>query len=224
MTRRTRSAGPIEISSVLATTLVAIRSHLAISAPPEVVLEDLVAVEKHLGGTIPDDLLALLIATTQSIGSLSTLTQSVAAFYEGMEETGWRKRFEFAHVAFDDSYNPDEGPLCAALGHREATIAFWFLRKGEAWAPTFLVPGEPSVVSYCRWKYPSVDFAAPIDPARLAAFQPGIVVPTEPQPRRVRHPKFGEGIVLRAIAPDKLEVDFGAHGVRKLLASAVEEI
>ena len=167
---------------MLATTLVAIRSQLGISAPPEVALEGLVAVEQHLRGTIPDDLLALLIATGQSLGS-----------------------------------------LCATLGDDEATISFWFLRKGEAWAPTFLVPGESPVVSYCRWKYPTVDFTARIDPALLAAFQPCVVAPSAAKERRVRHSKFGEGVVVQAIAPDKLEIDFGAHGVRKLLASAVED-
>ena len=208
---------------MLATTLVAIRSQLAISAPPEVALEGLVAVEQHLRGTIPDDLLALLIATGRSLGSLATMTKSVSSFYEGMGEKGWRKRMKFAHVAFDDTYNADEGPLCAALGDDEATISFWFLRKGEASAPTFLVPGESPVVSYCRWKYPTVDFTARIDPALLAAFQPCVVAPAAAKERRVKHPKFGEGVVVQAIAPDKLEIDFGAHGVRKLLASAVED-
>src|SRR4051794_9320002 len=112
--------------------LVAIRSQLAISVRPEVALEEVVAAEKALRGNIPDDLLALLIATGRSIGSLCTMTEVVAAFYEGVEERGWRKRFKFAHVAFDDSYNPDEGPLCAALGYGNATIVFWFLRKADA--------------------------------------------------------------------------------------------
>ena len=191
------------------------------AAPPEVALEQVVAVEKHVGGIVPDDLLAFLIATGRSLEALVTMTASVAAFYEGMEAKGWRRRFKFAHVAFDESYNPEEGPLCAALGTTEATIVFWFLRKADPWEPIFLVPGEPPMVSYCRWKYPTVDFTAAVDPAPLAAFRPCIVAPAALETRRVKHPKFGEGTVVRVIAPDKLEIDFGAHGVRKLLASTV---
>ena len=43
--------------------------------------------------------------------------------------------------------------------------------------------------------------------------------------RRVRHARFGEGIVLRAIPEsDKLEIDFGPSGVRVLVAKYVEEL
>jgi hypothetical protein len=51
---------------------------------------------------------------------------------------------------------------------------------------------------------------------------PRILVPPPPAERRVRHGKFGDGVVLRLIEPDKVEVDFGAHGIRKLMAASVE--
>lgn len=43
--------------------------------------------------------------------------------------------------------------------------------------------------------------------------------------RRVRHPRFGEGVVVRAIpCTDKLEIDFGPAGLKVLLAKYVEEL
>jgi hypothetical protein len=210
--------------------LVRMRNQHEISAKPEIALQDLRDAEAALGGTIPDDLLALWIATNRSLGDLVEATRSVALFYEAMEEKNWRKRFKFAHVAFDDSYNRDEGPLCTPLGQQNAaSIVFWFLRKADGWDPTFLVEGESHFVSYCRWKLSTqattaVDFSVPVDAAEVAALRPCIVEPTALLDRRVKHPKFGEGVVLRTIEPDKLEIDFGAHGVRKLIATTVEDI
>ena len=223
MNKARRTAGPIELSLELKRALVAIRAQLAISTSSEIALEGVVAVEKHVGGTIPDDLLALFAATGQSIGALVTMTDTIGDYDEVEGEKLWRRRFGFCHVVFDDSYSPEEGLLCAELGSNPASISFWFLRKGMAWAPIFLEEGVPPLVSYCRWKYPTVDFSVAVDPTALAALEPSIVVPALPEVRRVKHPKFGDGVVVRAIAPDKLEIDFGTHGVRKLLASTVED-
>jgi hypothetical protein len=201
--------------------LVLVRRARKISTAPVIQMHELSQVERALDGSIPNDLLGFWVGTGRSVSELVYLTDLVCAFYEGVEERGWRRRFKFDHVAFDDDYNPDEGPLCSPLGvDRPATIVFWFLRKADQWQPTFCVKGEPAFVSYCRWKYSSpeatpdpVEFGASVDPMELTAFQPRIVGSLV---RQVVHPKFGRGRVVgqEGSGDDaKLEIDF--DGVRR---------
>lgn len=230
--RQARAPGPIAVSDELRPILVAIRRTLGITSPPTVCAKELATVETYLRGSIPNDLLAYWLALGQPVGALVELTRSVALYYEAMEEKAWRRTLRFAHVAFDETYNSDEGILCARLGEAPTKIEHWMFRKGEGWKPTFLKegwPGEPEMVSFCRWKYGAdtelpVDFDAPIPASEIEALVPEIVADAARATRRVKHPKFGKGIVLNEIPPDKLEIDFGAHGTRKLLASTVEDV
>lgn len=218
-----RKAGPLPLSTDLRRTLVAIRAALGVTTPTNVPLASLVAVEKHLGGRLPEELIAVLLATKGAIDGLITLTEGMTSFYEAQQERNWRKRFKFNHVAFDDTYNPDEGLLCARLGSAakpEEALIFWLLRKASPSTPSFFVKGESPFVSYCHWKYPDVDFAAAKDDEDFVV---RIVGATKAVARRVKHAKFGEGVVVKEIPPDKLEIDFGALGVKKLLASIVTD-
>ena len=220
MKKGLRSAALLDIPLDLRNALIAVRNTLGISGPAEVPLADVVGLEKHLGGKVPDEIIAILIATGRSIGELSNHTAALASYYEG-NERAWRRRFKFHHAAIDDTFNPDEGFLCVELQDAKtmapAKLAFWFCRKGAAF-DAFAEEGEPPLVAYLLWRYPNADFTKPVDGALL---QPAIVAPAKAKERRVTHPKFGEGVVLQIIAPDKLEIDFGAHGVRKLLAATV---
>lgn len=224
MKRKARAAGPLPVSPELRAALVAIRRDAKIGRAPEVELRAVTDLETHLAGAIPNDLLVTFLATGRSLGELLPLTRSIGEFYDAMNQPNWEKRFKFAHVVFDDTYNPDEGPLCCPLGNgAPATIVHWFTRKGESWKPTFLDPATSPFVAYCHWKYPDVDFTAKVSPADLQAFVPALAKPTAATLRRVKHPKFGEGVVKSAL-DGKLEIDFGAGGVRKLLASTVEDV
>jgi hypothetical protein len=210
---------------------VAIRKTLGITAVPTALVSDVVQVESYLGGTIPDDLLAYWLAMGARVGALTELTRSIHAYYDAMGEKAWKKKLGFAHVALDDTYGAEEGILCACLGEGPATIRHWMLRKGEAWTPTFVPQPpstEPDLFWFCRWKYGEgakqpVDFDEKLREGELDAFAPALILEASPEKRRVNHPTFGEGLVLRTIAPDKLEIDFGSRGVKKLLASSVQD-
>jgi hypothetical protein len=208
----------LKLSPNLAEMLGAVRAAAGINAAPEAALADVLAAEKALRGELPNDLLGYWIATGRSLGALIDMTESVKTFYEAMadDDRAWRTLARrFAHVAFDDDYNPDEGPLCAVLGNeKSAKIVFWFLRKGDGWEPTFEDPKEPAFVSYVKWKHPDVDFGAKAEPVDVRVVD--AIVPTAK--RRVTHPKFGEGALLQEIPPDKVEIDFGPpHGLKKLI-------
>ena len=216
--RSKRAAGSLKLSPKLAEMLGAVRAAQGVKVAPEAAIADVRAAEKALRGEIPNDLLGYWLATGRSLGGLVDMTETVKSFYEGMadDDRVWRTLARrFAHVAFDDEYNPDEGPLCAALGNEKpAKIVFWFMRKGDGWDPTFADAKEPAFVSYVKWKHPDVDFRAKgeaVDVRLVEAIAPAAK-------RRVTHPKFGEGALLQEIAPDKVEIDFGPpHGVKKLL-------
>jgi len=215
-----RRTGPFAITPDLRRVLAQARHARGIVTPPELLLDSVQDVERALGGAIPDPLLAVCAATGRSLGTLVDLTRMVGAYYDANRTRDWKRTTGFAHVAFDGDYS-DEGPLCTPLGG-SAEIVWWFLRKGSGSLPTFVVEGEAPFVSYVRWKYGIAGDA----PEAGGELYPRLVVPApvaKPE-RRVRHAVFGDGRVVEEIPPDKLLVDFGANGVKKLLTRVLTPI
>lgn len=215
-----RDEGPVPIADDFARVLANIRRHRGLTAPPELDLKSVREMEAAFVGPLPDELLAVWAALGRSLGSIDELTRTVGEFYRGMEMRDWRRDSGFRHVAFDE-YN-EEGPLVTPLDG-SGRIEWWFLRKASGSPPAFVVEGERPFVSYCRWKWGAagLDLDAAVEPIAPRLVLAAAKMKTE---RRVRHAVFGEGRVLEELAPDKLLVDFGANGVKKLLARVLVAI
>jgi hypothetical protein len=230
----------LDISPELRSALVQIRRQRGINVVAEAFLEDLRAAETAIGGRVPDELLAYWLGTQgPTLGELVRMTAGVRTFYR----TSYGRVPKFPFVVFDEGGGDGESVYCTPLldaGERNA-IFLWPLRKAEAWTPAFATADESPFVSYCHARFaftgkaehfgfdgsptPTVDFSRPVSDAELDAFQPRIVTAkASPAPRKVRHRIFGEGIVIKTMEPDKIEVDFGPAGTKKLLKTSVDEI
>ena len=208
-----RATGDLQIAGEYAQVLRCIRRDLAIEKPAEVSLGDLEDVESIVG-PIPDDLLSLYLATGQSLRDLVSHSDAMDNFYQVEEVKSWRQRFDFSGVPFDWTYS-EEGPLCASRD-TPSRIACWDLRKASYFSPDF-VDGSINhdAAAYCRWKYAAVDFDVA---AADRDFVPRIVDQARSETRRVAHPKFGGGVVLRELDGGKLEIHFDDGSTRVLLA------
>ena len=213
-----RIAGALTLSPGLAEMLGALRAAKKIATRPEAMVRDVIAAEKAIRGELPNDLLGVWIATGGSLGGLVDWTNGIREYYRASDDRSSRDiANEFAYVCIDDSEErADEGWHCAKLGNdAPAQIVFWMARKADAWEPSFdIAPGEPHFAAFLRWKYPDVDFGTKAEPVTVTLID---AAPAKSR-RLVTHPKFGEGVVVTEIAPDKVEVDFGPPtGVKKLI-------
>jgi hypothetical protein len=230
MQKLPRSVGPFFVSEGLRRLLVCIRLQRGITAAPDVRLSELREAERELGGRIPNELLGLWLGLGRSVGELVQLTQTVGTFYERAGKATWRQDFNFDLLAFDLDFDDGSGRgvLCSSRDE-PARLSLWNLEKAEATEPDFVTDSEPPLITYVRAKFSAegktpVNFDKALPAGALTKFHPSIVGAPAPAQRQVRHGSFGIGLVLRNIEPDKLEVDFGPHGVRKLMARVVQNV
>lgn len=254
--RDVREPGPLEVAPEVAAALarlLAIESKTAemagetpraIDAAPSLSLEAVDTLEDFLRARLPDDALALFAARSKTL-SLFELSQ-VGSRSERAWEMGLGKGrivlgvygkhlvcvprrpdagFALRVTLFDpeDSTESDGG-----------TLASWLERVVDTCMGELLSGGgsEDSDTDDVM----DVDLDLDLDLGEIEGpsdwmphLERTLVMPDPTggaQGRRVRHPRFGVGTVLKASPEsDKLEIDFGGeHGVRVLVARYVEEI
>jgi hypothetical protein len=186
--------------------------------------------ERELGSVMPDEVLGLLAArgevparlventAERHLHASSTWSRSVArdpaAALVVIESFGDHPRYSFGYRPTPERTSPaivvwDWKSWTRWADHPARTVELLvdehLAGRGAAWTD-----GDP------------VALGATPSAAALAAFAPAIVRP-EPTPDRfVIHTKFGRGRVLREVE-GTLEIEFEAHGTRKLLARFVRD-
>jgi hypothetical protein len=220
---------------------------LAIDPAPILSLEAVDALEDHFRARLPDDALAIFCAPTDVLEGFAL--RRVGA----LTEKAWQHGLSKARIVLGElgarlvciPRRPDRGyalrvtffdPEDRSEGDSQ-TLASWLDRILEE-AVEHSRPAAPeSALDDATLEAGDLDEL--IDDPLLAIERE--VAETEWAPhlertlvreshelarvRRVRHARFGEGLVLRAIPEsDKLEIDFGPAGVRILVAKYVEEL
>ncbi len=237
--RAPREPGPIEISRDVRSALMRmlVTEHAAarraggdppaIDAAPILSLEAVDALEDHLRARMPDDALAVFAAHPAAL-QLFTLGRVGA-----LTELAWDRGLSKARVVLGElgqrlaciPRRPDRGfPLRVTFfdleEHTEGdstTLAAWLERTLEE-------SGEEEPPEDDGWEDVEREVASLRWEPRL---ERTLVRPSanDGKKRRVRHPRFGDGIVLRQLPEsEKLEIDFGAAGVKVLVAKYVEEL
>jgi hypothetical protein len=238
--RLPRAPGPLELSRDVHDALVRlmVTEHALFGDPdapppelpttPVLSLEAVDALEDHLRARVHDDALAVFAARSDS------LTGFELRQVGELTETAWERGLSKARVVLGTSggrlvcipRRPDRGyALRVSFFDVEdqtegdgCTLAEWLDRVLEGTVDDLEV--DPDLMESIEREISLVRFRPGLAPTLAAAAR------TEPEtPRRVRHPKFGEGRVVRRFPEsDKLEIDFGPHGTRVLVAKYVEEL
>lgn len=204
-----------------------LRDALGVTGSVEVDVCDLAEVEAFVGSSVPDAVVALLVAQGKSIGTIANET----ALHRDLSAT-WEppipKRRRDELVCFD---HWGEHPLYTVGFSRtqdrgEPRLVVWDHKK---WVP---VPafGLDDIVRWIEGRYLdihrdderaplSLDLHAPPGPAD-EAFVPRLVA-SAPAERWVEHTKFGRGKVLREV-DGRLEIAF-SDATRTLLARFVRD-
>lgn len=253
--RDVREPGPLEVSPEVAAALgrlLAIEAKMdamageaqrAIDPAPALSLEAVDTLEDFLRARLPDDALAIFAARARAL-SLFELAQ-VGSRSERAWEMGLGKGrivlgvhgkhlvcvprrpdagFALRVTLFDpeDSTEADGGTLASWLERLVDTYMGELLSGGAA------DDGDDDVLDTALDL--DLDLGDIEGPSEwMPRLERTLVIPDptrRAQGRRVRHPRFGVGTVLKASPEsDKLEIDFGGeHGVRVLVARYVEEI
>lgn len=203
---RTRS---LSVSEPLRETLLLYRVRFDVQHPPALEASALSAVESALGGKLPDELVATLLAMGTDPWRVTALTD--AARSAGLEE---------GFVAFASD---EVGYWCARLGPRKASeppnVGQW--SPGDDEPPNL----DRSLARYLRNEY-DLQEVGRAERARVDDLRDELVFellpPRKAAPRHVTHPKFGDGVVVQEIRDrnHKLVIDF-ADGRRTVLARFV---
>lgn len=205
----------IHIADSLARALVRARLRAGIDAKPAIserVLED---VEQLLETELPDDIVAVFAATGRDLYQIVRLTDSAredesrAPGELVLERSGkparwWRARLPRV-----------EGRVCRSGETRVASTSTLVSRLEEPGAlERFVLAGVHS---------PETPREAHRIDVELLGFGVSVIADTTPK-RRVSHPEFGEGLVLRELdGAKKLEVRFGRVSVR-VMASFCRDV
>lgn len=250
--REVREPGPLGVSPEVAAALarlLAIEAKMdatageaprAIDSAPTLSLEAVDTLEDFLRARLPDDALAIFAARSKTL-SLFELAQ-VGSRSERAWEMGLGKGrivlgiygkhlvcvprrpdagFALRVTLFDpeDSTESDGG-----------TLASWLERVVDGCMGELLSGGGSDDEDDGADLDLDLDLGAVEGPSDwMPQLERTLVLPDpvrEAQGRRVRHPRFGVGTVLKASPEsDKLEIDFGhEHGVRVLVARYVEDV
>lgn len=186
---------------------------------------ELEAAEASLQSAIPDVVLAYAIATRVPPSALVERTRERYAHAEATWSRAIAHQPESRLVViaswgewprFSVGFRPTK--------HRTApSLVVW---DWKSWCAVEGKGGIPDIEVLARTDVRDGDDEAPVDvdsppsSAALAAFVPIVEADPPPVERFVVHAKFGRGRVVREIG-DKLEIDFGEHGCRTLLARFV---
>ncbi len=198
--------------------------------PFTVDLGALAAAEAALGARLGDDALALLAAGSRVLARRFGITvEELGAHTERAREAGCPRSLVAIGSAGRDSF------VCvstaAGAGERPR---IWSYTTGsmanreplDTWLRAVIEHALDDLeLSEGQWRRIESDEAGARFVPRLIAGDP--MAAPDAAIRRVSHPKFGEGAVVREIhegAEPKLEIDFGAGGRRILLARFVREL
>lgn len=197
---------PAELTEALALA----RVRLGLTHAPQIAEEALGSVERDLDERLPPELLGVFVALGRDLGKIVKLTDQ--AQRAGLDER---------YLAFDSG---DDGFWCirATTSRGAQLVGRW--SPGEDQAPL----EECSLARYVRRAHGL--FAEPTDAERaevlaeMKSFRVKVIRRPSAVSRRVLHPKFGEGTVLRETRDGhhKLEIQF-ATGVRTVLAQFVTD-
>jgi hypothetical protein len=204
----------LDISEQLAKILFVVRRRLGIATALELDDGSVQTCSEALDAQIPPAVLALFAATGRSLHDLVSLTEEIGNFYESTEVPNWRRKFKFEHVAFDAFGEWPRFYHCFARTAPGAISVFNL--KAAAFDERDL-----TIEAYCRSKWPEIDFSAELPSAEPVTCS---ITTKVADVERVRHPKFGAGVVVKRIDGEKLVIDFGDHGTRTLVARFVEKI
>lgn len=212
-----REAGPLKIDERLRESLARYRVQMAVTTSAQLPLEAVREVESKLGTRLNDGVLALLAATGRDPYQVLVLTE------DAREEHSLPLTYvAFAQEAASGNYWCVDGQ---APTTEPSTVMQWSIGAGEV---------------DMRWRDLAAFLTARFDLERRLSsaervqfsreresLEPSIVAAGDvPEPRRVYHPNFGVGVVLREVAgkQPKLDVDFGPAGRRLMLASYVRDV
>jgi len=202
---RTRS---LRVSEPLRETLLLYRVRFDVQPPPALEATVVSAVESALGGKMPDELIATLLAMGTDPWRVVALTD--AARGGGLED-------EFCAFASDEA-----GYWCAHLSPRKSAEA----PKVGLWSPGDDEPFlDRTLARYLRNAY-DLQEVGRAERAKIDDLRDELVIellaPPPATPRHVTHPKFGDGLVVQEIRDrnHKLVIDF-ADGRRTVLARFV---
>ncbi len=235
--RAAREPGPLYLTPEVRDALIRILTleaspQSAIDPSPILSLEAVDTLEEYLRARMPDDALAIYAARTPALAVFDLAkigTLSEQAWGEGLSKARivlgtWGKvlvciprRPEKGYPLRVTFFDPDD--------HTEAnpsTLAEWLNRVFENILEQRvqniddddLFFGEEEQAGEGLAWYPRLERTLVMPVAR-----------DEKAGRRVRHARFGEGVIRRSLSEgDKLEIDFGDVGVKVLVAKYVTEL
>lgn len=236
--RAAREPGPIDISPevrdalIRILTLEATPKKTAIDPSPILSLEAVDTLEAYLRARMPDDALAIYAARTPALkvfdlAKIGTLSEE--AWEGGLSKARivlgpWGKLFvciprrpEKGYPLRVTFFDPDD--------HTEAnpsTLAEWLDRVFEALVDQRAEDFDEDDLFFDE------DESAPEEVSWVPRLERTVILPSthdEKAGRRVRHARFGEGVIRRSLPEGgKLEIDFGDAGVKVLVAKYVVEL
>lgn len=211
-----RTAAELQIEDRLRETLAKYRVHMAITVRPVLALDAVHEVEEKMATTVPDAVLALLAAAGRDPYQVTVLTEDARELASLP-----RRLLAFAHdnnagVYWCVDLSDDAGPDPKVIEWSTTSVT-----RTRQW---------PSLSAFMLDHFDLERRLTSAERVQLGRevsdLSPKIVAVDEEPPRRVHHPIFGVGVVLREIPGPKikLDVDFGPSGRRLLLASYVRGV
>jgi hypothetical protein len=237
-----REPGPITLPDAYRRQLWNLHSHLCPAALPHLDVAVVSEVEHALRVTLPDRLLCLAAARgadlvawcelTKGLREEQDLPEHLVAFGE---DTIDLLGYTMWIVAAADS--PTDNDVFAWDYKSSGTLGYRAYRQDDDGERFDIEDGGSGFEDFVTWRWgrwqtlrggrkpldkttPEIDLEASVPAEALAEFAPALVTVA---PKRVAHAKFGEGTIVRDLG-DKVEVDFGVHGVRRLLAAYVKRL
>jgi hypothetical protein len=204
---RATTLAPILISVELGKELALLMRHLGRA---EAVVDGVAvqAVEVHRRISVPPPVLAYMAASGEPMRNLVVLDEQLDAFFLAEGRPLWKAHARFAHVSFTAW---GDWPRSHAVFDATGALSIFSLKTAS------FEPGTMSDILRARW--PEVDF----DAATEVVCAPAVSTALPPPARHVAHRTFGKGTVL-AEEDGKLRIDFGAAGVKTLLAKFVTDV
>lgn len=238
--REAREPGPLEVSPEVSVGLARIltfesgRNGAAIERAPILSLEAVDTLEDYLRARIPDDALAIFAARSRTLAGFDL------AKVGALSEDAWAAGLSKARIVLGVwgkhlvciPRRPERGyPLRVTFYDPEdqteanpSSLAEWLDRVLES--VDQVSDDELDLDGAESW---DADEPAAEDLTWTPRLERTVVLPAAPGEekagQRVRHARFGIGVVKRALPEgDKLEIDFGDAGVKVLVAKYVEEL
>lgn len=216
---RLMTARPLELEQALKRRLLHLRQLTGTSTPATLDAGEVAAAERELGVQLGDPVLALLANRDDALVAHEVRLRNLAVHTRELHEAGGSAQLiglgrdpEGAYVI---GIPPAGGPLCfvdlETKEARELDLVAWLDE---------LVAEEIAKLRDVETEEKARAFKVLSD-EEVRAFAPALISDERPR-RRVEHPKFGPGVVLRELEGGaKLEVRFEDGSTRTLLARFV---